>query len=272
MSKVVHSPESARRGVPTWGLPGKSQSLRFGFFVFKNGDRVEEMGILDQIVEQAKQLNHEVEVLSEVKSGKEATVYRVILDGELAAMKVYKSPEQRSFKNTGAYLLGKHYRRPSERKAVEKNNAFAKKLKHENWVKREFFLLKKLFEKGATIPRPILHIDDAIFMEFLGDNDTVAPRLCDIWLEEHETQKALDSILKDIQLFWDFGIVHADLSAFNILWRNSQPHIIDFPQSIDRRMYPNPREILERDLINVAKYFSKYGKIDLNEIASRFED
>ncbi|MFH1315692.1 MAG: RIO1 family regulatory kinase/ATPase [Candidatus Uhrbacteria bacterium] len=224
------------------------------------------------VVEQATKLNHKVEIVSNIKSGKEATVYRAMLDGHLVAMKVYKKPEERNFKNTGAYLLGKYYRRASERKAVAKKNKFAKKMKHENWVRREFFMLQELFDTGSNIPKPILQIDDAIFMELLGDINTVAPRLCDIELEKSEAQRAFDSVLKSVKTFWSFGIVHADLSEFNILWWKSQPYIIDFPQSIDRRMHPNPREILDRDLGNIVKYFGKYIVVDLEEIKSKFED
>ena len=226
----------------------------------------------DHILEQAKKLNHEIKIVSSIKSGKKARVYRVMLDGDLVAMKVYKKPEERNFKNTGAYLLGKYYRRSSERRAVAKNNKFAKKLKHENWVKREFFMLQKLFESGANIPRPILQIDDAIFMELLGNENLVAPRLCDIELEKTEAEKAFNSVIKSMEVFWNFGIVHADLSEFNILWWKSRPYIIDFPQSIDRRMHPNPIEVLDRDLKNVVKYFSRYLDIDLEQIKHGFEN
>lgn len=75
---------------------------------------------LDHIFEQAQKLNHKIEVLSNIKSGKEATVYKVMLDDSLVAMKIYKKPEERNFKNTGAYLLGKYYRTPSQRRAAKK--------------------------------------------------------------------------------------------------------------------------------------------------------
>lgn len=217
---------------------------------------------LNHIIEQAKDLGHKVEVISNIKSGKEATVYKVKIDGQLGAMKVYKKPEERSFTNTGAYLLGKYYRRPSERKAVAQDNKFGKKLKHRNWVKREFSMLKKLFESGANIPEPLLQVDDAIFMELLGDESSIAPRLCDIKLEKIEAEEAFDSVIESIEKFWGFGIVHADLSEYNILWWNSKPYIIDFPQSIDIRLYPDPKEVLDRDIKNVVKYFSKYIDID----------
>ena len=219
---------------------------------------------LGNIVEQVNKLGHKIEVLSNIKSGKEATVYRVMLDSQLMAMKVYKNPEERSFKNTGSYLLGKYYKKPSERRAVAKNNSFAKKLIHKNWVKREFFMLEKLFNNGAMIPKPILQVENAIFMELLGDEHTVAPRLCDIRLSNEEAKRAQDLILKNIELFWNSGIVHADLSEYNILWWKNNPYIIDFPQSVDVRTHPNSKEIFNRDLKTIMKYFSRYGQMNAN--------
>jgi RIO kinase 1 len=228
---------------------------------------------IGRIIEQANKLGHKIEVLTNIKSGKEATVYGAMLDNQLVAMKLYKNQEEISFKNTGTYLLGKYYKKLSERRAIAKNNKFAKKLKHKNWVRREFFMLQKLFNSGAIIPKPILQIDDAIFMELLGDINVVAPRLCDIELNSKEAEKAFTLVLKSMEIFWNFGIVHADLSEYNILWWKDKPHIIDFPQSIDRRTHPNPREILERDLVHVVKYFGKYNiNYDFNEILNRFKD
>ncbi|MBI5358503.1 hypothetical protein HZB69_02640 [Candidatus Amesbacteria bacterium] len=215
---------------------------------------------LNNIIEQVSKLGHKIEIFSNIKSGKEETVYRVILDDQLVAMKVYKNPEEINFKNTSEYLTGKFYKRLSERKAVAKNNKFAKKLKHKNWVKREFFMLEKLFNNGAMIPKPILQVEDAIFMELLGDEFTVAPRLCDIRLSTDEAMRTKDLILKNMELFWNSGIVHADLSEYNILWWKDNPYIIDFPQSIDVRTHPNSKELFNRDILAVQKYFSKYGQ------------
>lgn len=231
------------------------------------------MDSIEHIVEQASKLGHTLTVLSDIKSGKEAVVYRVLLDGDIVAMKMYKKPEERDFKNTALYLEGKYYRKPSERRAAVKGGAFARKLRHENWVKREFFMLKKLFDSGASIPRPILQIDDALFMELLGNRNAVAPRLCDVNLDVGEAKQVFDEIIRNVEIFWNEGIVHADLSAFNILWWNSSPYIIDFPQSVDRRMHPNARELLDRDLENVARYFGKYHlDISLSEIKSTFQE
>lgn len=225
---------------------------------------------VQNIFDEARQLNHKIEMVSNVKAGKEATVYKVLLDDQLVAMKLYKKPEERSFKNTGQYLMGKYYKKLSHEKAIAKGNKFAKKIKHKNWVKREFFMLEKLYELGARIPKPILHVEDAIFMEYLGNHEIVAPRLCDLDLTKDEAERAFDRIIKTMVVFWDYGIVHADLSAYNILWWKDEPYIIDFPQAIDKRTYPNPEEILDRDLQNISKFFGKFIKFDMNEIKKAF--
>jgi len=225
---------------------------------------------IQKIIEEAKRLNHKIEMVSNVKSGKEATVYKVILDDKLVAMKVYKKPEERSFKNTGQYLMGKYYKKPSHRKAVEKGNKFAKKLKHQNWVKREYFMLEQLYNLGAKIPKPVLQVEDAIFMELLGNQDFVAPRLCDINLTANEAESAYKKVIETIIVFWNFGIVHADLSEYNILWWNNEPYIIDFPQALDKRTNPNAEEILDRDLRNITKFFGKFIEIDFDEIKKAF--
>lgn len=225
---------------------------------------------IQKLFDEVKRLNHKIEMVSVVKSGKEAIVYKVRLDNQLVAMKLYKKPEERSFQNTEQYLIGKHYKKSSHRKAILKGNKFSQKLKHENWVKREFFMLEKLYGLGAKIPKPIIQIEDAIFMEFLGEDEVVAPRLCDIDLTVSEAKKIFEKIITNMLIFWNFGIVHADLSAYNILWWKNDPYIIDFPQAIDKRTHPNSEEILDRDLKNITKYFSKFIKIDIEKIKNLF--
>ncbi len=221
---------------------------------------------LQNIISEVNRLNHKMEIISNIKSGKEATVYKVLLDNEIVAMKVYKKPEERSFKNTEQYLMGKFYKKPSFKRAIEKGNKFSKKLKHQNWVRREYFMLEKLYWLGAKIPKPVLHVENTIFMEFLGNQDFVAPRLCDANLTVSEAKKAFKNIINTIIIFWDFGIVHADLSEFNILWWNNEPYIIDFPQAIDKKTNPNTEEILNRDLQNITKFFSKFIKVNFDEV------
>lgn len=219
---------------------------------------------LEDIVKNAKQQGHTLEIISNIKSGKEATVYYGTLDDNTVAIKVYTPPDQRTFKNAKQYLTGKYYKKPSERKAVQKGNAFSKKLLHSNWVEREFFMLQRLHSLGARIPKPILFLEDTICMEYLGTEESVAPRLCDVELTQAELRSALGSILESIAVFWKAGIVHADLSEFNILWHKDSPYIIDFPQAVNRKTHPSAETFLERDLGNVLRFFGKQLDIDMD--------
>lgn len=226
------------------------------------------MNIAD-IIQEAAGKGHSLTVLSSIKSGKEADVFLAELDRLPVALKVYKAPEQRTFRNAKEYVLGKHYKKPSERKAMAKGNTFAKKLLHTNWIDREFFMLQKFFGLGVYVPQPLLLLKDAFCMEFIGE-DTVAPRLCDAVLSAEEYVLAFEQIMKAIQLFWKEGIVHGDLSAFNVLWHSRTPYIIDFPQAIDRRNHPQAEMLLERDIRNVWMYFNK--KISLSKSAEEYRD
>ena len=222
------------------------------------------------ILDCAKKLGHTVEILSPIKSGKEASVFSALLDGRLVAVKIYTNPKERAFQNSDAYLAGKFYQRASEARAIGKGNAFGRRLKQDSWITREFFLLQKLHTAGAVIPEPILQIENALFMELLGDEEIVAGRLIDTILSEGEAALAFQTVLKSTKIFWDLGIVHGDLSPYNILWWKSRPYIIDFPQSIDARTHPDARAFLERDLKNIVKYFRKFITIDFEEVFSRF--
>lgn len=226
---------------------------------------------LHALLDHAEQLNHHLEIVSRLKTGKEAELYQVLLDGNLVAMKLYKDQAERAFKNTGDYLQGTGYRKTSHRKAIEKKNAFSKKLIHDNWITREFSLLKKLYALDAPIPKPIEQIDNAIFMEYLGDEQHAASRLSDCKLSPDEAQHAFDTIIKAMHIFWDAGIVHADLSPYNILWWDNKPYIIDFPQAINRLTHPDAKTLLDRDIFNIYTFFKKMIPIDIESIKKTFK-
>ncbi len=205
-----------------------------------------------------------------IRTGKEAVVYRVrvsestdaALKDKLAALKVYKDPEQRSFQKNETYLEGKFYTRPSVRNAISKGNQFAKKFLYNSWVKREYSLLQHLNKKGAVVPQVYSFAASSVLMEFIGDEEVTAPRLIDAELELSDARAAFDAIIDTTKKFLSLGVVHADLSPYNILWWEHTPYIIDFPQTIDVKQNPNVEQLLRRDVDNVAMYFKKYFTID----------
>ena len=242
----------------------------FTYIQYVTHERMNISEDIQEILDEATRLHHKVEVIAQIKSGKEAVVYKVHLNNALVAMKVYKKTEQRTFKNTSSYLIGKSYKKSSERKAVAKGNKFAKKLQYQNWVRREYFMLEKLYALGAKVPKPILNIQNALFMELIGNEDVIAPRLCDSDLTKKEAEYAYKKIIETILICWNFGIVHADLSEYNILWWNNTPYLIDFPQAIDKRNHPNAEDFLERDLTTITNFFRTSVSIDLDSVKRIF--
>lgn len=193
---------------------------------------------LERILNDYEKKNYHLRNPAEVKSGKEATVFLVFFQGKPLALKVYIDPEVRSFQNNLTYVEGKYFRSPSERKAVLKKNKAGKRLLHKGWIRREFYLLQKLYNEGVNVPKVYEWTDESILMESIGDEE-IAPRLIDVELTESQAKVAFEKIIQDIKIMLNLGIVHSDLSAYNILWWKDQPWIIDLPQAIDIRQHPN---------------------------------
>ncbi len=214
---------------------------------------------------------YDLQYLRAIKSGKEATVHAVALGTKTFALKVYVDPGVRAFQDTRVYFEGRYFRKPSVRKAVRKRSAFGKRFLHGAWVRREFFLLSKLARAGADIPEVYDWTPTSVLMDFIGEPFAPAPRLIDVRLQADQAQAVLETLLRNVALFLDAGIVHGDLSAYNVLWWNQQPFIIDFPQAIDVRSNPHRRELLRRDITNLLAYFRKLSAVDMDEIYSRFD-
>lgn len=224
---------------------------------------------LERILNDYENKHYHLQNPHQVKSGKEATVFVVSFQGKSLALKVYIDPEVRAFKNNQAYLEGKYYRNPSERKAVLKQNKAGRRMLHRGWIRREFFLLQKLHQMGASVPRVYEWSNESILMDFIGD-EYVAPRLIDIELTEKQAKRAFNTIINNVGFMLECGIVHSDLSAYNILWWNDKPWIIDLPQALDIRQNPNKNELLKRDLDNIFSYFSQYFDINSEIIYRKF--
>lgn len=213
----------------------------------------------------------ELSIIRTIKSGKEAEVFLVgTPDGKFFALKVYKDPEQRTFRRTDIYTTGRFVKNRSEARAMTGGNIAGKRIAHDKWIKREYYMLQKLSSLGCLIPKVYATRKDTILMDYIGSENLPAPRLSDVILSTNQAQKAFELILENIRLFFRGGIVHGDLSEYNILYWNEQPYIIDFPQSIDVRTHPQVRELLERDVRNVCKYFEKYFPVDIEEICAGF--
>ena len=118
-------------------------------------------------------------------------------------------------------------------------------------------MLENLFLSGANVPQTFSFTDNSILMQYVGDFDIAAPKIKDVILSSEQTQELYERVLKNIEIFRENGIVHGDLSEFNILFWNDEIYIIDFPQAIDMRTNPNADDLYLRDLENIKKFFKK---------------
>ena len=138
---------------------------------------------------------------------------------------------------------------------MHKRNKFGRDLAQKLWVKSEFYLMNKLYDQKANIPMPVAMSSNAVLMEYIGDEQTSAPRLKDVTLDKSEAEAVYKKLLHNIELFYKSGIVHGDLSAYNVLYWQGKVYIIDFPQALDIRNNPNVVEALQRDKANIHKWY-----------------
>jgi RIO kinase 1 len=206
------------------------------------------------------------EVLRPIKTGKEAVVYcchaHPSLDRELAAAKVYRPYETRSFKRDTIYQQGRERgSRPDARvlRALGKKTRRGRLHKFSAWIAHEERTLRILYDAGADVPEPIERVGPVVLMEYLGDEEHPAPMLTNVTLEEAEANRIYEQILANAELFLKSHRVHADLSAYNLLYWNERAVIIDFPQSVDPRYNDDAFDLLVRDLRNVNVFFEQYG-------------
>lgn len=208
----------------------------------------------DVILNEWRKKYPDLKVVRKLKSGKEADLWLIQAKDKLYALKLYADT---SLSTRTKYAEGQWIREPSLRKAVKQKTKVGKGLQQKLWTKREYYLLRKLHDEGAIVPEVFAYTDTAILMQYLGDETIAAPRLIDVQLDDSVKQSVLHAIEASMQQFLDNGIVHADLSAYNILWWDDKPWIIDFPQAADIRHNPNWQELYERDLKNVRDYFGR---------------
>lgn len=214
------------------------------------------------------------DVLYEVKSGKEATVYCCRAHPQtgvaLLAAKVYRERDHRGFHNEAIYREGRPLLDRRAQRALEKGSAVGKRMQYASWIGFEWETLRLLHAAGADVPRPFACADQAILMQFFGDEEGVAQPLANIDPRPGEERALFERIIRNVELFLAQNRVHADLSPYNILYYAGQAAVIDFPQAVDPRFNQNARDLLLRDVRNVCRYFVRYGiRVEPEAIVAR---
>ena len=221
------------------------------------------------------------DVEASVKGGKEASVYRCVCSPALqvstgktyVAAKVYRPRQFRNLRNDALYREGRavltsagsEAKKTDARlmRALGKNTDYGKSVAHTSWLMHEYNTLAALYTAGAAVPQPIAHGENALLMEFIGDETdsaSPAPTLSETGeLGAGDAKRLFDDALRNIEIFLEHGLVHGDLSAYNILYRNKQIVIIDFPQIVRIASNPHAFDLLLRDVSRVCEYFVRQG-------------
>lgn len=217
------------------------------------------------------------EILYKVKSGKEATVYccrpheaadqPAKAAHSLIAAKVYRPRMFRAMHNDWFYKQGrtahdeqgKAVYRGKNLQAARRNTRLGQKINMASWCQWEHDTLCELHAAGADVPRPLAQGNNAILMEYVGDDTTAAPTLHSISLDRDEAHELYQRLLGNIELALSHRRIHADFSAHNVLYWQGQVRIIDWPQAVDPETHPAGFTLLLRDVERLCQYFARQG-------------
>ena len=200
------------------------------------------------------------EVVGRLMSGKEADVFIVRCGGEMRCAKVYKEAIKRGFKQAVTYQEGRKVRNTRRARAMEKGSKFGRQQQEETWQTAEVDALKLLASVGVRVPVPYSCVDGVLLMEMIVDAEgLVAPRLSEVVMTEAEALRDHEVMMRYVVLMLCAGVVHGDLSEFNVLVDPNGPVIIDLPQAVDAAGNNHAESMLARDVNNITGYYGLYA-------------
>jgi RIO kinase 1 len=199
------------------------------------------------------------QVLRPLMSGKEAQVYLVRSEGELRVAKVYKDAQRRSFRQRAEYAEGRTVRNSRDQRAMGKRTRHGREQDEAAWRSAEVSTIYRLRAAGVRVPVPYHFVDGVLIMELIVDAEgKPAPRLGDLNLDRARAVEVFDRVLAEVIGMLAAGVVHGDLSDFNVLMGADGPVIIDFPQSVDASSNQNARKLLLRDVDNLHRFLARF--------------
>jgi RIO kinase 1 len=200
------------------------------------------------------------EVLRSLKSGKEATVYLVRSGPHLRCAKVYRDMGQRSFQKRAQYQEGRGIRGSRQARAMGKSTNFGRREQEAAWKNAEVDALYRLTAAGVRVPKPFGYFDGVLVMELVADADgNPAPRLGEVELSADVARAFHDALIRDVVRMLCLGLVHGDLSEFNVLVSPDGPVIIDLPQAVNAAGNNAAMSMLARDVNNLRATLGRFA-------------
>ena len=200
------------------------------------------------------------EVIRPLKSGKEATVYLVRSGTQTRCAKVYRNMAQRSFKNRAHYQEGRKVRGSRQTRAMNKGTRFGRKEQESAWKNVEVTALYQLVAAGVRVPQPIGYFNDVLIMELVTDAaGDPAPRLGELNLSPETAREYHHFLMQQVVRMLSIGLIHGDLSEFNVLVDAGGPVIIDLPQAVNASSNNAALAMLERDVNNIRGTLGQFA-------------
>lgn len=200
------------------------------------------------------------EVIRPLLAGKEAEVYLVVAGGEVRVAKVYKQAMHRSFKHRAQYTEGRRGRNSRRERAIARRSKYGRREEEAAWRSAEVDAIQTLHAAGVRVPRPHLFVDGVLIMELITDAEgRPAPRLVDVQLTRDEALELFELLLAQVVEMLRAGLVHGDLSDFNVLLGEDGPVLIDFPQTVYAASNNNARKLLIRDVDNLQQFLARWA-------------
>ena len=199
-------------------------------------------------------------VVRQLMSGKEAMVYVVRCGDETRCAKVYKEATQRSFRQAVDYTENRRVKNTRQARAMAKGTRFGRQASEAAWQSAEVDALYRLADAGVRVPKPHNFCDGVLLMELVTDEQgDAAPRLNDVDFTPEEARAHHGTLLTEVVRMLCAGVVHGDLSEFNVLLGASGPVIIDLPQAVDAAGNNHASRMLLRDVANLRGFFGRFA-------------
>jgi RIO kinase 1 len=205
------------------------------------------------------------DVIRQLMSGKEAMVFVVRCGDDVRCAKVYKEANKRGFRQSVDYTENRKVKNSRQARAMAKGTRYGREAQEEAWQNAEVNALYRLANAGVRVPKPYNFHAGVLLMELVTDAEgNAAPRLNDVEFTPEQAREHFQALLRQVVLMLCAGVIHGDLSEFNILISEDGPVIIDLPQAVDAAGNNHAKAMLDRDVTNLAHYFGQYAPELLN--------